>query len=117
MIATNLRSCIEPGIVHFPTNFVARLCRCRFPAFVKCFSRAPSLTGVLPALHALSSRHPRSCRSMNLGAYARQRPDRVALAVLTLANVGLVFALPILGGHDLPQHLSYARILADYDNP
>jgi hypothetical protein len=54
---------------------------------------------------------------MNLGAYARQRPDRVALAVLTLANVGLVFALPILGGHDLPQHLSYARILADYDNP
>jgi uncharacterized membrane protein YhaH (DUF805 family) len=54
---------------------------------------------------------------MTLAAYARRRPDRVALAALTLVNVVLIFWLPVLGGHDLPQHLSYARILADYDDP
>jgi hypothetical protein len=49
--------------------------------------------------------------------FARAKPDRVALVVLTLANVALVVGLPVLGGHDLPQHLAYARILADYDDP
>lgn len=50
-------------------------------------------------------------------AFARERPDRVALFALTLANVALIALLPVLGGHDLPQHLAYARILADYDDP
>ena len=45
---------------------------------------------------------------------AAARPDRVVLAALTLANVALVVGLPVLAGHDLPQHLAYARILADY---
>jgi hypothetical protein len=49
-----------------------------------------------------------------MGAYGRTRPERVLLVLLVLANLALIAWLPILGGHDLPQHLSYARILADY---
>jgi hypothetical protein len=36
---------------------------------------------------------------------------------LTLANLALIASLPVLAGQDLPQHLSYARILADYADP
>jgi hypothetical protein len=45
------------------------------------------------------------------------RPDRVLFLLLVCANLALIAWLPILGGHDLPQHLSYARILTDYDDP
>jgi hypothetical protein len=37
--------------------------------------------------------------------------------MLVLADVALVWSLPVLVGQDLPQHLSYARILADYADP
>jgi hypothetical protein len=57
-------------------------------------------------------------RGATLGrALSRARPDRAALAALTLANVALIAFLPVLVGHDLPQHLAYARILADYADP
>jgi len=46
-----------------------------------------------------------------------RRPDRALFLLLLVANLVLIAWLPILGGHDLPQHLSYARILADYDDP
>jgi hypothetical protein len=51
-----------------------------------------------------------------MGEYGRAIPERTLLVLLTLANLALIAWLPILGGHDLPQHLSYARILSDYDD-
>jgi hypothetical protein len=41
----------------------------------------------------------------------------VWLVLLSLADILLVWCLPVLVGQDLPQHLSYARILADYADP
>jgi hypothetical protein len=52
-----------------------------------------------------------------MGAYGRSRLDRVLLGLLVFANLVLIAWLPILAGHDLPQHLSYARILVDYADP
>ncbi len=37
----------------------------------------------------------------------------VALAVVTAAYAALPWALEVVPGHDLPQHLAYARVLAD----
>ncbi len=51
------------------------------------------------------------------GLYARAHPERVLFALLIVANLVLIAWLPVLGGHDLPQHLGYVRILADYDDP
>src|SRR5580692_5145838 len=42
---------------------------------------------------------------------------RVTFWLLTWFNVTLVCALPIIPGHDLPQHLAYARILATQRDP
>lgn len=50
-------------------------------------------------------------------AYVRDDPARACLAALVLANVALVWSLPLIVGQDLPQHLTYARILADYADP
>jgi hypothetical protein len=41
----------------------------------------------------------------------------IALGALVLAQVVLVWALPILPCQDLPQHLAYSRIFANYDDP
>jgi hypothetical protein len=40
-----------------------------------------------------------------------------SMGALALANLVLVWALPVLPGQDLPQHLAYARIFSDYLNP
>jgi hypothetical protein len=45
----------------------------------------------------------------------RDRAVRIALLVATAIHLGVIWAAPILPGQDLPQHLAYARILADYD--
>ena len=37
--------------------------------------------------------------------------------ILLAANLVLVWALPLIPAQDLPQHLTYIRIFADYDNP
>jgi hypothetical protein len=37
--------------------------------------------------------------------------------ILLAANLALVWGLPIIPAQDLPQHLSYVRIFADYDDP
>ncbi len=52
-----------------------------------------------------------------LRSWVRDDPARACLAALVLADVILVWTLPVLVGQDLPQHLSYARILADYFDP
>src|ERR1700679_295240 len=38
-------------------------------------------------------------------------------AALLLANLVLVWALPLIPAQDLPQHLTYIRIFADYGDP
>lgn len=51
-------------------------------------------------------------------AHAKQtRSYFVLLFGLAATHVVLVFALPVLPAQDLPQHLAYARILLDYDDP
>jgi hypothetical protein len=42
------------------------------------------------------------------------RAYRISFALLVAAHVALVWTLPVLPGQDLPQHLAYARILADH---
>jgi hypothetical protein len=44
------------------------------------------------------------------------RQNRWTLALL-VANLVLVWALPLIPAQDLPQHLTYIRIFADYGNP
>src|ERR1700722_13534173 len=36
---------------------------------------------------------------------------------LLVANLALVWLLPLIPAQDLPQHLTYIRIFADYDSP
>jgi hypothetical protein len=43
----------------------------------------------------------------------RLRLHPLALALLA-ANLVLVWTLPVLPGQDLPEHLAYVRIFADY---
>jgi hypothetical protein len=45
------------------------------------------------------------------------KPMRAAFWALTMVNVVVAWSLPLIPGHDLPQHLAYARILADRDDP
>jgi len=52
-----------------------------------------------------------------LRARLRADPALAVLALLVLGNVALVWSLPVIVGQDLPQHLSYARILADFGDP
>lgn len=42
---------------------------------------------------------------------------RSAYLALIALNVAMVWLLPVLPLQDLPQHLAYARILQDFDNP
>ncbi len=51
------------------------------------------------------------------GTSAASRRYRLALVLLILANLALVWALPVLPCQDLPQHLAYARIFRDYARP
>src|SRR5437660_5660327 len=48
---------------------------------------------------------------------ARSRSYGAARAGLIAANLALVWALPVLPGQDLPQHLAYARIFLDWNRP
>lgn len=41
----------------------------------------------------------------------------LTIAILVVANLAIIWALSILPGQDLPQHLSYATILRDYFRP
>lgn len=50
-------------------------------------------------------------------ALIRADPARACLAALVLGELVLIATLPVIVGQDLPQHLSYARILADYADP
>jgi hypothetical protein len=45
------------------------------------------------------------------------RPERIAATLVVLANVAIIWSVPVLVGHDLAQHLSYLRIFADYGDP
>jgi hypothetical protein len=54
---------------------------------------------------------------LDVRAWVRFDPARACLAALVLADIAIVWSLPVLVGQDLPQHLSYARILADYADP
>jgi hypothetical protein len=44
-------------------------------------------------------------------------PALVCAWLFALGNLALVAKLPVLVGQDLPQHLAYVRILADYSDP
>jgi hypothetical protein len=48
---------------------------------------------------------------------SRERSFWIALAVLTVAYAVLPWTLDVVPGHDVPQHLAYARILRDLDDP
>jgi hypothetical protein len=43
--------------------------------------------------------------------------EAIFAGLLVLAHVVVMFVLPVLPGHDVPQHLAIGRILADYDDP
>ncbi len=45
------------------------------------------------------------------------KPMRVVFYALTMLNVLVAWLLPVIPGHDLPQHLAYARILAERNDP
>jgi hypothetical protein len=46
----------------------------------------------------------------------RPRGDDLLLGTLLAAQIAIVVALPVLVGHDLPQHLAQARLLGDADD-
>ncbi len=47
----------------------------------------------------------------------RSQASRTWFLGLMLAHLGLIWALPVLPAQDLPQHLTYATILRDYQRP
>jgi hypothetical protein len=46
-----------------------------------------------------------------------ERLPALAVGVLLVGNLALVWLLPVLPGQDLPQHIAYVRIMADYQRP
>lgn len=45
----------------------------------------------------------------------RRRPDWALFGALLAAQLVVLACTPVLVGHDLPQHLAYAKLLSDYD--
>lgn len=50
------------------------------------------------------------------GTDAYERFERWVFVAWTIAAVGIVFFLPVVPGHDVPQHLSYVRLIAAWEN-
>jgi hypothetical protein len=62
-------------------------------------------------------RHLFATRTYSDARVHRERAFWIALALLVRAYAALPWTLDVVPGHDLPQHLAYARILRDLGDP